>query len=135
MMIFTFEYDHIDTFATMQGNRLQRVEEQFKKDLAEIFRSLAQDRFQGMIMSVTGVRITPDLSLARISVSVFPVKEKNEIIDWLNKEKASIKNNLVKKLKGQLRKMPDLKFFLDDAIDQETEIDRILKGGGESPIK
>ena len=135
MMIFTFEYDHIDTFVTMQGNRLQRVEEQFKKDLAEIFRSLAQDRFQGMIMSVTGVRITPDLSLARISVSVFPVKEKNEIIDWLNKEKASIKNNLVKKLKGQLRKMPDLKFFLDDAIDQETEIDRILKGGGESPIK
>lgn len=119
----------------MQSNRLERVEEQFKKDLAEIFRRLAQDRFPGLIMSVTGVRITPDLSLARVSVSVFPVREKDEIIDWLNEQKSSIKHTLVKELKGQLRKMPDLKFFLDDAIDQETEIDRILKGGGESPIK
>ncbi len=119
----------------MQSNRLQRVEEQFKKDLAEIFRRMAQDRFPGMIMSVTGVRITPDLSLARISVSVFPVKDKENIIDWLNQQKASIKNALVKQLKGQLRKMPDLKFYLDNAIDDETEIDRILKGGGESPIK
>ena len=119
----------------MQSNRLLRLEEQFKKDLAEIFRRLAQDRFPGMLLSVTGVRVTPDLSLARVSVSVFPVKDKEEIIDWLNSQKSSIKNTLVKQLKGQLRKMPDLRFYLDDAIDQESEIDRILKGGGESPIK
>ena len=119
----------------MQSNRLSRVEEQFKKDLAEIFRRIAQDRFPGMIMSVTGVRITPDLSLARVSVSVFPVKDKDQLIDWLNQQKSLIKNSLVQKLKGQLRKMPDLKFFLDDAIDQEAAIDRILKDGGDSPIK
>ena len=119
----------------MQSNRLLRLEEQFKKDLAEIFRRLAQDRFPGLLLSVTGVRITPDLSLARVSVSLFPVKDKSQIIEWLNKHKASIKNDLVRELKGQLRKMPDLRFFLDDAIDQESEIDRILKGGGESPIK
>jgi ribosome-binding factor A len=119
----------------MQSNRLLKVEEQFRKDLAEIFRRLAQDRFPGVLLSITGVRITPDLSLARVSVSVFPVKDKSQIIDWLNEQKASIKNDLVKELRGQLRKMPDLRFFLDDAIDQEAEIDRILKGGGESPIK
>ena len=119
----------------MKSNRLLRLEEQFKKDLAEIFRQLAQDRFSGILISVTGVRITPDLSLARVSVSVFPVKDKMQLIDWLNEHKTTIKNSLVKLLKGQLRKMPDLRFFLDDAIDQETEIDRILKGGGESPIK
>lgn len=119
----------------MQSNRLLRVEEQFKKDLAEIFRRLAQERFPGLILSVTGVKITPDLSLARVSVSVFPVKDKDRLIAWLNEQKGSIKNDLVQKLKGQLRKMPDLRFYLDDAIDQEAEIDRILKGGGESPIK
>jgi ribosome-binding factor A len=119
----------------MQSNRLLRVEEQFKKDLSEIFRRLAQEKFPGLILSVTGVRITPDLSLARVSVSVFPVKDKEKLINWLNDQKGSLKNDLVKKLKGQLRKMPDLRFFLDDAIDQEAEIDRILKGGGESPIK
>ena len=46
-----------------------------------------------------------------------------------------IKNDLVRKLKGQLRKMPDLIFYLDDSIDREEELNRILKGGGESPIK
>ena len=54
---------------------------------------------------------------------------------WLNDQKNVIKNNLVQKLKGSLRKMPSLTFYLDDSIDQEEEIDKILKGGGESPIK
>lgn len=119
----------------MDSNRLKRVEGQFQKDLAEIFRELAQNRFRGLILGVSEVRITSDLSLARIYVTVFPAVNKQEIVDWLNKEKAAIKNSLVRKLEGKLRKMPDLNFYLDDSIDREAEIDRILKGGGESPIK
>ncbi|MDZ7848359.1 MAG: 30S ribosome-binding factor RbfA [Owenweeksia sp.] len=119
----------------MQSNRIKKVEEQFKKDLAEIFRQMAQARFKGLLLSVTNVQLTPDLSLARVYVSVFPAKDKQQIIDWLDEHKGSIKNELVKMLKGQLRKMPELVFYLDDAIDQEAEIERILKGGGDSPIK
>lgn len=119
----------------MDSNRLKKVAGQFQKDLAEIFRSMAQSSFRGLLLTVTRVTITTDLSLARCYISVFPAKDKQEVIDWLNENKASIKNDLVKKLKGQLRKMPDLIFYLDDSIDREEELNRILKGGGESPIK
>lgn len=119
----------------MDSNRLKKVEGQVQKDLAEIFRELAQAQFRGVLLTASRVRITSDLSIARCYVSLFPVKDKDSIIRWLNENKASIKNKLVQKLKGQLRKMPDLVFYLDDSIDQEEELSKILKGGGESPIK
>jgi ribosome-binding factor A len=119
----------------MDTNRLKKIEGQFQKDLAEIFRELAQSRFRGLLLTITRVAITTDLSLARCHISVFPATNKDEIINWLNEQKNVIKNDLVHKLKGSLRKMPDLVFYLDDSIDREETIDRILKGGGESPIK
>lgn len=118
----------------MESNRHKKVEGQFKKDLSDIFRELAQSSLKGVILSVTRVSITNDFSLARCYVSVFPVKDKEELIFWLNEQKNTLKHNLVQKQKGTLRKMPELKFYLDDSIDQEEAIDKILKGGGESPI-
>lgn len=119
----------------MNKERLNKVEEQFKKDLADIFREIAQDRFRGLLLSVSSVSIAPDLSLARVYISIFPATEKKVIVDWLNSQEGSIKNKLVQKLRGGLRKMPELIFYLDDSVEREAEIDRILKGGGESPIK
>jgi len=119
----------------MDSNRLKRVSGQFQKDLAEIFRGIAQSNFKGVLLTVSAVNITPDLSLARVYISVFPAKDKEVIIKWLNDNKNSIKDQLVKKLKGQLRKMPDLVFFLDDSVEREETIDKLLRGEGESPIK
>lgn len=119
----------------MDSNRLKKVASQVQKDLAEIFRGMAQSQFRGLILTVSRVTITTDLSLARCYVSVFPATNKQEVIDYLNEHKSVIKNDLVKKLKGQLRKMPELVFYLDDSIDREEELNKILKGGGESPIK
>ncbi len=119
----------------MDSNRLKRVGGQFQKDLAVIFRELAQNNFKGVLLTVTEVNITPDFSLARVYISVFPTKDQTGIIQWANDHKNAIKDQLVKKLKGQLRKMPDLVFFLDDSIEREETIDRLLKGEGDSPIK
>lgn len=119
----------------MDSNRLKKVAGQFQKDLAEIFREMAQSKFRGLILTVTRVNITSDLSIARCYVSVFPANDKQEVVDWMNEQEGAIKNALVRKLKGQLRKMPELVFYLDDSIDKEEELDKILKGGGESPIK
>ncbi len=119
----------------MESNRLKRLEGQFQKDLAEIFREMAQSQFRGLLLSATRVNITSDVGLARCYVSVFPAKDKQEIVSWLNDNESLIKNTLVQKLKGALRKMPELRFFLDDSIEQEEAINNILKGGGESPIK
>lgn len=119
----------------MDSNRLKKVAGQMQKDLAEIFREMAQSQFKGLLLTVSRVTITTDLSLARCYVSVFPATDKQGVIDYLNEHKAVIKNSLVQKLKGQLRKMPDLVFYLDDSYDQEEALNKILKGGGESPIK
>lgn len=119
----------------MDSNRLRRVEAQVQKDLAEVFRELAQSRFRGVLFTVTGVRISADLSVGRVNLSLFPVKDKNEIIEWANEQEAHIKDALVRKMEGTLRRMPRLHFYLDESLDREAEIDRILKGGGESPIK
>lgn len=119
----------------MQSQRLKRVEEQVRKDVAEILRQMAQNQFRGLIISVTAVRISPDLSVARISVSLFPTEGSEELLTWLNEREGQIKNQLVQRMSGQLRKMPELHFYLDESLERKEEIERILREGGESPIR
>lgn len=119
----------------MDSNRLKRVSTQIQKDLSEILRLLAQEKFQGLLLSTTYVKIAPDLSLARAYVSIFPATNKDQIIDWLNDHSNQIKDQLVRKLKGQLRKMPELIFHLDDTIDYKDNIEKLLRGEGDSPIQ
>lgn len=118
----------------MDHSRLQRVESQVQKDLAEIFRDIAQNNFRGNLITVSSVRISPDLSIARVNLSVFPVAQQAPVLAFAEEQSAQIKDRLVRKMQGSLRRMPQLYFYLDTALEREAEIDRILKGGGESPI-
>ncbi len=119
----------------MDSSRLDKLERQVQKDLAEIFRELAQEQFRGVVLTVSRVRISADLSIGRVNISMFPVKDKDAILSWVKEHGNLIKDRLVRKMKGSLRKMPDLYYYLDETIDAEAEIDRILKQGGDSPIK
>ncbi|QNR25549.1 ribosome-binding factor A [Croceimicrobium hydrocarbonivorans] len=119
----------------MDASRLDRLERQVQKDLAEIFREIAQNQFRGIVFTVTRVRISPDLSIGRVNISLFPVKDKALVLDWIKEHGSLIKDRLVRKMKGSLRKVPDFYFYLDESVDAEAEIDRILKEGGDSPIK
>lgn len=119
----------------MDGSRLDKLERQVQKDLAEIFREIAQEHFRGMLLTVTRVRISPDLSVGRVNISMFPVKDKDKVMDWVREQGNQIKDRLVRKMQGGMRKVPEFHFYLDESIDAEAEIDRILKQGGESPIK
>jgi ribosome-binding factor A len=119
----------------MDSSRLERVASQMQRDLAEVFRGIAQSKFPGVLFTVTHVRVSADLSIARVNLSVFPVKDKEIILTWVEEQRGVIKNELVQKMKGQLRKMPELYFYIDDSLDKEAEIDRILKKGGDSPIQ
>lgn len=119
----------------MDGSRLDKLERQVQKDLAEIFREIAQEHFRGVLLTVTRVRISPDLSVGRINLSMFPVKDKDSIMKWVKENGNQIKDRLVRKMKGSMRKVPEFHFYLDESIDAEAEIDRILKQGGESPIQ
>lgn len=119
----------------MDENRLNRLSGQLKKDLSEIFQREGQNNFPGTLISVTQIRLTQDVSLARVYLSIFPTTRSQDLVDWATANKPMIKDTLVRKLKGGLRSMPDLKFFLDDSIEYEERIDKLLKGEGDSPIK
>ena len=114
-------------FAPMDSNRLKKVNRLLQQDLAEVFRTIAQHQFKGVLITVSLVKVTPDLGLARVAISIFPPESKDEIMQWVKEQKAYIKDQLVQRLKGQLRIMPDLQFFLDASMDYRDDIDRLLR--------
>lgn len=110
----------------MEGTRLQRVERQIQKDLSEIF--LQQTRqTNGIMVSVTRVRMSPDLSLVKAYLSIFPPEKKEEILNNINTNKKSIRYDLGVRVGKQIRRIPELAFFLDDSIDYLENIDKLLQ--------
>lgn len=81
----------------------------------------------GVLVSVTSTRISPDLSIARVYVSVFPSDRSDEIVKNLNANMRSIRFELGNRLRHQLRIIPELKFFIDDSLDYLERIDELLK--------
>lgn len=81
----------------------------------------------GVLVSVTSARISPDLSIARVYISVFPSERGDEIVKNLNKNVRSIRFELGNRLRHQLRIIPELKFFIDDSLDYLERIDELLK--------
>ncbi len=81
----------------------------------------------GVLVSVTAVRISPDLSIARVYISVFPSERGDEIVKNLNNNMRAIRFELGSRLRHQLRIIPELKFFIDDSLDYLERIDELLK--------
>jgi ribosome-binding factor A len=81
----------------------------------------------GVIVSVTSVRVTPDLSLAHAYLSIFPSEKAADLLKNINNNVKSIRYDLGKRIAKQLRIIPDLRFHLDDSLDYIENIDRLLK--------
>ena len=111
----------------MDSKRLQRIERQIQKDLGEIF-LLQTKQMAGVIVSVSRVRVSPDLSLAKAYLSIFPPAQSHGIIHAIQENVKSIRYELGQRVKMQLRKIPDLTFYLDDTLDYLEKIDHLLKG-------
>jgi len=110
----------------MESKRTQKIERQIQKDLSEIF--LLQTRqMQGVMVTVTKVRISPDLSVARAYLSIFPSNRGKELIENINRNGKAIRYELGVRVGQQLRRIPELAFFLDDSIDYLENIDNLLK--------
>jgi ribosome-binding factor A len=107
--------------------RQLKISKQIQKDMAEILQPHVQSIAPGRMLTVTEVTITPDLGLARIHVSVFPSQKGNEYIILLNNSKSQYRNELGKKLRHQLKKIPEIQFVLDDSLDYIANIDNLLK--------
>lgn len=97
-----------------------------QKELSEIF--LIQTKsMSGVLVSVSAVRISPDMSIARVYLSVFPSERSQEIVKNINDNMKSIRYELGTRVRHQLRIIPELKFFVDDSLDYAERIDELLK--------
>ncbi|OQX97588.1 MAG: ribosome-binding factor A [Bacteroidetes bacterium 4572_117] len=111
----------------MEKTRLKKVERLIQKELSLILQQNTFGNYRNVLISVTVVRISPDLSIARSYLSIFPTDNSEEIIDAINKNTSKIRYELGKKVRHQLRKIPDVKFFIDDSLDYAGKINDLLK--------
>lgn len=111
----------------MESTRLTRVEKQIQKDLSEIFITLGKKLTIGKMLTVTRVRLTPDLGLAKVYVSIFPSESAQIAVDVISEHVSQIRNELGQRIRHQVRKIPELKFYLDDSLDYIQNIDNLLK--------
>lgn len=119
----------------MESTRQLKIAKLLQKEMATILQQLAKDQFPGTLLSVSKVRVSPDLSLAKIYVSIFPVAKTKKTFDFLQLNKAKLRGALGHAVGNQLRVVPELMIYVDDSLEYEENIDRLLRGEGESPIK
>jgi ribosome-binding factor A len=110
----------------MDGKRQARIARLIQKELSEIFRRQTA-AMGGVLVSVSAVKVSPDLSIARAYLSIFPGDKANDILSNIEKQTKAVRYELAQKVKQTLRKCPDLQFFLDDSLDYVENIDRILE--------
>jgi len=110
----------------METTRQQKINRLIQKELGDIF-LLQTKALPGVLVSVSGVRISPDLSIAKAYLSIFPSAKSKEYLDNIKANAKTIRYDLGQRLGKQLRIIPELVFFLDDSLDYLENIDRLLK--------
>ena len=110
----------------MESTRQAKIARLLQKELSEIFRRETA-AMGGVLVSVSAVRVSPDLSIARAYLSIFPSGKAEEILKNINNSAKTIRFELAIILRYQLRKTPELSFFIDDSLDYIEHIDNILK--------
>ena len=111
----------------MNTIRQNKVGKLIQSDLSTVFMELTKTNFQGKMISVSGVLVTPDFSFANVYVSIFPSKNNEEVLEQIKSKQKYIKHQVAQKVRNQLRKMPELRFFIDDSLDQAEKIEKLLK--------
>jgi len=110
----------------MSSIRQQKIEAVIQAELATFFQRQAGEICLGAMVSVTVVRVTSDLSLARVYLSIFAGPDKKEVLERISTNRGKIRLEVGKRLKN-LRKIPDLVFHIDDSLDYANKIDELLK--------
>ena len=109
----------------MESTRQNKIARLIQKDLSNIFQAQTR-QMRGVLVSVSVVRISPDLSIEKVYLSIFPSSKAEEILKNINDNMHQIRYELGMLERHQLRIIPELKFFLDDSLDYIENIDRLL---------
>ena len=109
------------------STRQLKVAREIQKDLAEIIRGKGMAVFRGSMVTVSEVRVSPDLSLAKTYVSIFPSSKAEEVMKILNDNVKALRGELGHLVAKQLRIVPEIVFYLDTSLDYAEHIDELLK--------
>ena len=110
-----------------ESTRQLKVAKEIQRDIAEIIRSKGMAAFDGALVSVSGVKISPDLAVAKVYVSIFPSSKQKTVLPLIESMNRSIRGELGKIVAKQLRIVPELIFYLDDSLDYVEHIDELLR--------
>lgn len=119
----------------MESQRQKKIASVLQRDLVEVLQGAAtQGGMKGILISVTKVNVTVDLSIAKVYLSIFPIDKGAELLDGIKSNAPLIKHELSQRTKHQLRRMPQLIFYIDDSLEYIDQIDKSLKGN-DNPIQ
>lgn len=111
----------------MESTRQKKVSRLIQKELAEIFIRKGSEISHGNLVSITKVSISPDLSFAKVYISIFPSKNQEDVLKAVQDHNSKIRYELGQKIRSQLRIVPDIAFLIDDSLDYIDKIDKLLK--------
>jgi ribosome-binding factor A len=111
----------------MDSIRQNKIARLLQKELAVIFQAESRNHFPGKLITVTVVRVSPDLGLAKVYLSIYPRKKDEDIIAEVTQHSSMIRNALGRVIRHQVRVIPELAFYIDDSMDYVERIDRLLK--------
>ena len=113
--------------AAMESTRQKKVSRLIQKELADIFLRKNNEFARGKLVSITVVRVSPDLSFAKVFLSVFPSANQDEVVTSIKDHTAKIRFELGQKVRSQLRIVPEIAFYIDDSLDYIDNINKLLK--------
>lgn len=111
----------------METTRQQKIAKQIQKDVADIFQKEGASLVRGALVTVTGVRVSPDFSYAKIYVSIFPFEQSQVLMERFEHQNWFIRRALGQRLRNQLKNIPEIQFFLDDSLEYIEHIEKALK--------
>lgn len=110
----------------MESTRQKKVSALIQKEMSIIFQKKSSE-YMNRLISVTTVRISPDLGSAKIYLSIFPEEGKGDVFSEIKKSKSSLRGELGNVIKNQVRRIPELFFEIDDSLNYAEKIDELLK--------
>ncbi|MDR1745661.1 MAG: 30S ribosome-binding factor RbfA [Tannerella sp.] len=110
----------------MDEKRINRIARLLQKELSDLFLKQTKE-MPGTLVSVSIVRVSPDLSIAKAYLSIFPSEKAEEMLSAIEMNSKTIRYDLGQRVRNQLRKIPELSFYLDDSLDYVEHIDKLLK--------
>lgn len=111
----------------METTRQQKIAKQIQKDMAEIFQKEAPEVVAGSLVTVTGVRVSPDFGYAKIYVSIFPFDHCQTVMASLDHHLSRLRGLLGHRIRHQVKNVPEIQFFVDDSLEYIEKIDEALK--------